>query len=199
MKKIIVGIALAVCGSLFAGTGELRTEKKLDHLVHKRKFLVTVFYDSKINSKQVVAQMQHEVKTLAHTSLYQQAGVFFILVDLSHARFDSMRDRYGVMQVPTVMLFHDGMPVLTEHGSPVIVEGAFSKEQLNSRILHYLGQQINDQAAHERNIKNREKDAFWDNYQNIYNGYPFDINIEYQRGPWYGYPNEGGPFVDFGV
>lgn len=201
MKRIMVIFCLMACSVALAQAGvhALASERKLNKMIEKRRFLVMVFYNSKHNSPQLIEQLNYEVKQLADMSLYQQGQVFFILIDLAHPRFSSLKNRYGVEKVPAVVFCRDGVALHSERGGYLILSGLFGKEQLEEQIEKYMGQAIKEQAALERDMKNREKDTYWSNYQNIYNGYPFDINIEYQRGPWYGYSYEGGPYLDFAV
>jgi hypothetical protein len=186
---------------IHADMAEIRSRSKFERLLDKRSLVVALFYkndrDTRKNKDLTrnIAELERMFKRISEDGRYKDAQVMFVRINVASKDAQVIADEYGVITLPTFMLFSEGRPVHTGGSSSRIAtkRGFIRGNALSFFIDEYFGETINTivQINAERR-RHRERS------HNSYTYVGYGVGAYPYYGP-YGYPYYGyGGSVGFG-
>jgi hypothetical protein len=149
IKKLIV-ISLMVIGTfnsqVCARVRGVMSVREFEQDVAHKGICVALFYSvtDKRNAplRQDNKQLQRMFDELSIKDTYDDAGLVFIKINLARNDLNSLADRYGIVNVPQFVLFHDGQRVVNEEGKPCELNGFVTHKELESFIDKHCGTEV---------------------------------------------------------
>jgi len=200
---------IMLLGLLTPLNARVRTVKSsalFNSIVGKSSLAVVLFYDHDRAIRRANpdlfeqnVQLESTFKTVASRGAYQEAGIQFLLANVSRSNLLSTARSYGFKEYPVCVLFKNGRPVPMKSGQRSIIHDFFTAEQLHNMIntlwVDEIDQRIQEKQEERREIA-RERALYSPSIGfGVGYGYPY-------YGGW-GYPYYGGywgrPRVRFGI
>ena len=204
---IFLIMALGLLSPLQARVRTVKSTALFNNIIGKSSLAVVLFYEhdrairrANPNLFEQNAQLESTFKAVASRGVYQEAGVQFILANVSRSTLLSTARDYGFKEYPVCVLFKNGRPVPMRSGQQSILRSFFTADQLHSMINALWADEIDDRVEdrqEERRERARERALYSPSI-----GFGVGYGYPYYGGGW-GYPYYSGywgrPRVGLGI
>jgi hypothetical protein len=172
MVCMIVGLIGSASSNtlIFSRAEQVASVSSFDRTIARHPFAVGIF----TQEREIYA-----MQSLFMQPIYRQAGLAFIEINLLKNRLQPLKERYGVTQTPTLLIFKYGIPIADTQGNPVQFTGNLSEGAVRAFIDKNLGEDLQDavkQARKERRERERSRafmPSFGCGYPYYEGGYPY--------------------------
>jgi hypothetical protein len=202
---VFILMILGIMSPLRARVQFVVSASSFERAIGKTPYAVVLFYNHdramrKADSDLYVHNTQLEAifKGASDRSIYQQAEIQFLMINVAKSRLTTIAADYGFNKFPVCVLFKNGMPMVTPQRQRAVIEGFFHAEQLHSLINSCWGKDI-EMALKDKREERREiarERAYYAPSLSFGWGYP-----SYYGGwgyPYGGYGYWGRPYRRFG-
>lgn len=182
IKKFLVITVIVSCGIteiVLAKVRPIGSQREFEHHVANPGICVALFYeagdkrDSDIQEKN--KQLQRMIEDVSAQQLYDNADVVFIKINSARKEFKTLLNQYDITKVPCFMFFCNGKHIKNDHDESCVLHGFITREQLESMINSYFGQEIKRlnevKTARQKRIIDEEKSSWLPYF------YPRDIFV----------------------
>ncbi len=175
--SIVVGFGISEI--VLAKVRSIGSQREFEHHVANQGICVVLFYDGgdkkDSDMREKNKQLQRMLEDVSAQQLYDNADVVFIKINSARKEFKIILDQYGITKVPCFMLFCDGKHIKNEQNESCLLHGFITREQLESMLDSYCGQEIkrlNDaKLARQKKVIDEEKSSWLPYF------YPRDIFV----------------------
>ncbi|MCX5925696.1 MAG: thioredoxin family protein [Candidatus Dependentiae bacterium] len=188
---LLLCFLLVLCIRISAGDRHVSSDRNFNALISRAELAVVMFYekDKKLmrhdaECKKLVARLESIFSHVSKVPKYKDARVHFLALNYAHRDLADTADNYAITQMPTYMLFEDGLPI-KKGDKPVQLVGDVSYETLRDFIDEYVGDRIEEIREDRAEARRLEAERWqysgwgwgWGGY------YPY----YYWNYPYYGY------------
>ena len=120
-KKLVMLVGITLVSSrlhmLFAKHVTVKSEKRFDRALDNNKFAVVMLFeeDKQMRKdreyKNKVNELKRMFKGASKLNTYRKGDVEFVAVNVKKKNLQDVADNFGVTQLPTFLLFKNGVPV----------------------------------------------------------------------------------------
>lgn len=157
-----------------------------------RPYTVAVLYDCCENSRDKDALLRM-IKLVSNYALYKKGDVQFLTIDIRRECLDDLMRDFHVSQLPAILLFKDGTPIMDENNGIATLTGYVDSDQLHNFIDDYLREELQERVEwknEERLIRAQEAAYYWNTYPwwwngcwtGCYNPYPCGVGCGFYGG-----------------
>lgn len=175
MKLLLALIMLFMCANLNADcsnrVSEAKSIKKFYRAVARRDRPLTVvlFYDrcQQCHGGYDIKGLMRLVSMVSNTLQYREGDLQFVKVNVDRNDLAQLQHDLSIYDLPTFVLFQDGVPVTDESGNVAQLYGAVDSEQLRDFINSYLGDSLQDRIDYKEEVRQRKAEAaayYWNTY-----------------------------------
>jgi len=118
----------------------------LNNPVTQASLLVALFYDSSKKDDSAKKKKNDALldmyQSVSEKRFYDDADVTFARVNVAQKGFDELLERYGIKQLPSVIVFDKGRIMLDKNGKIAMLTGFPDRKELHAFIKMYGGSKI---------------------------------------------------------
>jgi len=196
-------VSLGFLSNSFGEYQNVKSEKRFLRTVRNPKFNLSIalFYD--VVRKRVKDPAQRQAMEIANKRnratkdmfkeaskifRYDDADLIFLAINIGKKRSEDIAATYGVRDVPTFILFKDGLPYKDASGQIIKITGHLERPQLEKFIDNYFSKSIEKNRKRNQEIR---KIKIQQSLARPYWGWGGYWGWGYPYGGW-GYPYYGG-------
>ncbi|HLJ31602.1 MAG TPA: thioredoxin family protein [Candidatus Babeliales bacterium] len=169
-KKLIMLMSLLLINGIsYAKVKSITLRRDFEQSISKENMVVTFFYDA---ANKDLMRMYEDI---SKTQRYDDADVVFLKVNAARKDLSDLAQAYGIVHMPAFVFFYKGKRLSDNNGNMVILTGSVTRDQLESCIDNYYGDEIERYIAHKEERKERRiarENESWKPYF-----YPRDIFV----------------------
>jgi hypothetical protein len=169
MMILITVCCLFISEISYAKVKSITLRRDFEQSISKENMVVTFFYDA---ANKDLMRMYEDI---SKTQRYDDADVVFLKVNAARKDLSDLAQAYGIVHMPAFVFFYKGKRLTDNNGNMVILNGSVTRDQLESCIDNYYGDEIERYIAHKEERKERRiarENESWKPYF-----YPRDIFV----------------------